>query len=60
MREGNLPSRDGSQTDVDYNHDTQMIMIEVNGENEELPVVDAVAFAGKLLAMIEVVLRNGR
>ena len=60
MREGNLPSRDGSQTDVDYNHDTQMIMIEVNGEKEELPVVDAVSFAGKLLAMIEVVLRNGR
>lgn len=59
MKEGNLPSRDGSQTDVNYNHETKMIMIDVNGEKEEVPVIDAIAFAGNILAMVEVVLRNG-
>ena len=59
MKEGNLPSRDLSQTDVNYNHETKMIMIDVNGEKEELQVVDAIAFAGNILAMAEVVLRNG-
>lgn len=56
---GSLPSRDGSQTDVYYNHETKMIMIDVNGEKEELPIVEAIAFAGNILAMVEVVLRNG-
>lgn len=59
MREGNLPSRDGSQTDVNYNHETKMIMIDANGEKEEMSVVDAIAFACNILAMVEVVLRNG-
>ena len=60
MKTGNLPSRDGASTDVNYNHETQMIMIDVNGEKEELPVVDAIAFAGNILAMVEVVLRDGK
>lgn len=59
MKTGNLPSRDGSQTDVNYNHETKMIMLDVNGEKEEISVVDAIAFAGNILAMIEVVMRNG-
>ena len=60
MREGNLPSRDGTQTDVNYNHETKMIMIDVNGEKEEVTVIDAIAFAGNILAMVEVVMRNGK
>lgn len=58
MREGNLPSRDGSETSVDYNHDTKKITVEINGEREELCCVDAIALIGKLTAMIEVVMRN--
>ena len=59
MREGNLPSRDGSQTDVNYNHETKKIRVEINGEKEELPVIEALNMAGLIIAMAQVVLANG-
>lgn len=58
MREGDLPSRDGSVTNVDYNHESKMVVIEVNGEREELSVIDTVALLVKVASMLEVVLRN--
>ena len=59
MKTGDLPSRDGSTASVNYNRDTQMVMIDINGEQEELSVIDAIAFASKILIMTEVVLRGG-
>jgi hypothetical protein len=59
MKEGNLPSRDGSQTDVNYNHETKMIRVEINGEKQELPVIEALNLAGLIIAMTQVVLSNG-
>lgn len=58
MKSGNLPSRDESETNIDYNHETNKIMVEINGEREELSVIDSIALVCKLTAMIEVVLRN--
>jgi hypothetical protein len=58
MREGKLPSRDGEETNIDYNGDSKKIIIDINGQIEELSTIEAVAFAGKLLAMVEVVLTN--
>ena len=58
MKSGNLPTRDGSETTIDYNQETKKIMVDINGEREELSVIDSIALVCKLTAMIEVVLRN--
>lgn len=62
MKDGKLPPRPGSEesnTCVDFNHATNKIVVEINGEREEVSVVDAVGLIGKLSAMIEVAMRNG-
>lgn len=58
MKSGNLPTRDGSETTIDHNHETNKIMVDINGEREELSVIDSIALVCKLTSMIEVVLRN--
>lgn len=62
MKEGSLPPRPGSvetATVVDFNHSTEKIIVEINGEREELSLADAIGLIGKIAAMIEVAIRNG-
>ena len=61
MKEGKLPPRPGSEesnTDVDFNHKTNKIIVEINGEREEVSVLEGIGLANKILSMIEVVLVN--
>jgi len=62
MKEGNLPPRPGSEesnTEVGFNHTTNKITVEINGEREEVSVVEGVRLANRIMSMIEVVMTNG-
>jgi hypothetical protein len=61
MKEGKLPTRPGSEEaniEVGFNHSTDKIVVEINGEREEVSVLDGVRLANRILSMIEVVLAN--
>ena len=58
MKEGDLPSRDGSTTEVNCNRAQKRVLIDVNGSREELSLSDAVALVGKISAMVEVMLMD--
>jgi hypothetical protein len=61
LKDGNLPPRPGSEesnTGVDFNHATNKIIVEINGEREEVSIIEGVRLANRILSMIEVVLVN--
>jgi hypothetical protein len=62
VKEGTLPLRPGSEestNDVSFNHVTNKITVEINGEREEVSVIEGVRLANRIMSMIEVVMTNG-
>jgi hypothetical protein len=61
MKEGKLPPRPGSEesnTDVGFNHSTNKITVEINGEREEVSIIEGLRLANRILSMIEVSIVN--
>lgn len=59
MKSGELPPREGERRIADCACGSDSIMVEINGSREELSVPDAISFAARILALAEVMLRNG-
>jgi hypothetical protein len=61
MKEGNLPPHTGSDessTEVGFNHSTNKITVEINGEREEVTIIEGLRLANRILSMIEVAIVN--
>lgn len=58
MLSGELPQRNGEKN-LNCEFVSDKIMVEVNGSREEMEVADAISFAARILALAEVIIRNG-